>query len=170
MKLGDIKIGTHYGAHDTPGSRSTYGQAPRQVEALEIVTAETEVWVAGGFTSRHETRNVRKVKVKVLDKRTRVGGYDSIEKAEEGAIIVIEARKLVGEWKDIKPGLLAKIAEEQAIADKQAEIEARLKAVGFKKFGWGEVHVTVRNGGKRVEIEFNDTYAEKLLKMLEGQS
>lgn len=174
MKIGEVTIGTDYGAVDEPTGRGRYsGTTPRQVRAEKIVTVEEQYWRSGGrYSSSRSTRNVRRIKVTLLDEPQQGSTYyrDTIKKAAKGTTLAIEARQLVAKWSDVHPGILARAKEEQARAAKQTDIENRLKSLGFKKLGYGDVYVyvSVKNGGTHVEIDFNDDHAEKLLKKLEA--
>lgn len=168
MKISEVVVGEQYGALDSPSGRRSYGsQDPRQVEVLEIVTVEEEYWRDGGFTASLAKRNVRRVKVKVLDATTKDGWrYDKIATAKKDAVLTVEARQLVGKWADLHPHILERIEREQARQAKQAELEARIKKAGFK-VDWDNVKVDTRNfGGRGPSIEFNGKTVEKLLTKL----
>lgn len=167
MKIGEVIVGEEYGAVDEPSRR--YSQTtPRQVKVLEIVVVEEKVWARWG--GKQQTRNVRRVKIKVLDDKPKGGRmWDTIQVATKGTVLTVEARKLVAPWSDLEPVLRARVEAEQKRAAKEAEIITRLKKVGFKKIGYGDVRVHVR-AENRVEIGFIDDHAEKLLKRLEAIS
>jgi hypothetical protein len=167
MKIGDVKIGEEYGALDSPRGGRYRGQGdPRQVRVLEVVTEEEKVY--SGYSTSSTTRNVRRLRVEVLN-----GGpagdswrYDKITKAGKGDTIVIEARNLVGLWKDIHPAITQRVADEQARLEVEQALTARIKAVLGIKPSWGVWHVKVRSGS--MEAEFNDRALDKLLTLAEA--
>jgi hypothetical protein len=166
VKISEVVVGEQYGAHDNPG-RGLRGGDPRQVEVLEIVTIEEEYWLGGGFTGERAKRNVRRVKVKVLDSTDKQGWrYVKIATAAKDAVLTIEARQLVGKWADLRPAILARIQKEQERQALQAELEARVKKAGFK-VEWGAVEVNAQYiGGRGPVIAFRGKAVEKLLTKL----
>lgn len=162
MKIGDIEVGAEYGAMDEP-SRHHSGAMPRRVEVVEIVTVQEDYWQGGGFSSRRATRNVRRVKVRTLDEALQTKAYyrDKILTAKRGTTITVEARQLVAPWPELAPAVAARIEAEQKRAARKSEIEAALKAAGFKKLmETYDVRVSV---GNLPSVEFRDDKAVDLL-------
>jgi hypothetical protein len=167
MKFADIVIGQEYGAHDNPTQRRGYSDTPRKVEVLEQTVIDKERW-GNGFTSRRTIIKKKAFKVKMLDaaQLTSRYSYDKIRGAAEGAIITIEPRLLVAPWEELSPGILAKVAKDEA--DKKAKEAgiARVTAlVGKRESFW----VRVRDG-KVYEIEFQGNALEHILSLAEKGS
>lgn len=164
MKLAEIIVGQHYGAVDKP--KSAYRVTPRQVEVLEIVTEEKRTY--SGYTGAAGKRNVKRIKVRVLDgSNERSFGYE-IRGAKKDAVIVIDAVKLVAKWEDLSDNIREAAEKEQREADAVTALVARVTAILGKRHAneWGYWHVAMHSG--RLELEVDDakmldrllTYAE----------
>lgn len=145
MKIGEVEIGKEYGASDEPSRR--YGADPRQVRVLEVVVEEERVY--SGFTSGIHTKNVRRLKVEVLDagptsKRSHVFAREKIKSADKGSTLIIEARHLVGLWKDINPGIVKRRNEEQARLEAEHALIERIISIVGGKSEYDRFHTDVR--------------------------
>lgn len=132
MKLADVKVGSMVGVIQNPNSSSNRNN-PRKVEVLSIVSVPKDRW--NGWTHIKTTVNERLVQVQTL---TGPGGgfMYGIDRVEKDQVINIPARKIVGLWSDLEPGIIAKAEAETARQERVATLEARLKAVlGVKELG-----------------------------------
>lgn len=165
MKLSDIVIGQEYGATDHP--RSNYRRTPRQVRVMEIVT-ETERVQGGTWTATPRMRNVRRVKVKVLDASIEKSWGYKIASAKKNTTVIVDAKQLVALWSDLAPAIREKAEEEQRKADAENAMVARITAILGKRHAneWGFWHV--RTTGRGIELEVDDPKVlDKLLTLAE---
>lgn len=165
MKIGDVIVGKNYGAVDEPAKRHYSGNSnPRKVRVLEIVTVEEEYW-SGSYSVSRQKRNVRRVKIQLLDEAQPSRSYyrNKIASAEKDTTLVVEARQIVGAWTDLSPAIHARIREEQAKLDLTNSLRYRLETAGFAKLIEDyDVRVHVRSS-ERPEVEFNGVKAVEAL-------
>jgi hypothetical protein len=168
MKLGDLQVDKNYGAVDEP-TNGRFGILPRQVRLVKIVTVPEERW-GPSYTGERKMVNVRKCEVEFLDEQQeQPGSYDfrnPIRKAKKGATLIVEARQLVGAWKDLAPDVHQRVRAEQKKRDTQADLERRFKAVGFDE-NKHEFYVMVDNPDYP-QVYFRNKALYKLLAKLEA--
>lgn len=139
MKIGEVEVGKVYGILDSPQSARRFSSArmprarmPRKFEVMEIVTVE-ERRRSGGYYGSDKKVNVKRVKGKVLDgggRQSRWRGWEPIGNAAKGAVLVIEARQVVGPWEGrIADEVEAEIQYEEARNALTSSLEKRLTAL-----------------------------------------
>ncbi len=170
MKIGDVKVGERYAAHDekNPGYISAdRGNFPREVEVLEIVGVEERTYAGRWTDARETTRTVRKVKVKVIggtESKASTWSRRPIVDAKPGAVIVIEARNIIGPWSALR-GDVKKAIEAREERDRQsAALAARLKALGLKD---SSSSVSFVGGKLKPSLSIYHGDVEKLLSLAE---
>jgi hypothetical protein len=181
MKIGDVKVGVEYGVLDSPKTeRHNAHKNMRQVEVLEVVVEEERVFGSGYLSSAdgHRMRKVKRLKVKVLDKSS-FGSSDGwgysrskLKYADQGAVLVIEARQVVGAWSELRSGIVKQREAEQKRIDAQEALEARIVALIGKgetarEYRW-RANVTEYDGKLRAEGSFHDKSLDKLLTLAEA--
>jgi len=168
MKVGEVEIGTEYGALASPRVKGYYASRtrPRQVKAVEIVKQE-KVRYTGAWTPQKKVQ-IRRVKVELLDTPLDNGSsWEPIESRAQGSVVVIEARQLIAPWadlvKDVKKGIEVAAARDAL----EARLEARIKELGFKG---GDVWVQVRIQGEKLisDIEFSGKDLDRILELAEA--
>lgn len=166
MKIGDVKVGEEYAAHDSPGERHSR-TLPRQVKVLEIVVEEEKVY--GRYSSAVTTAKKRKVKVEVLDAPKHEGSTwhrEKLRHATKGSTLVVEARQLVALWKDVHKGITESINKEQKRIALRDALEARLDAL---KLGDGRASISVSESSHDAHLTVYGTAGvEKLLALAEA--
>ncbi len=171
MKIGDVKVGERYAAHDEPTKSPRYisaehGDLPREVEAIEIVTVEERVYGQAWVGSEaRQTRNVRRVKVRVIGGVPKDSYYSkTIARAKVDAVLVIEAKNLVGPWKDLSKGVADAVkAREEREAQSDA-LEARVEKLGLKH---SSSSVSIYGGKLRPSLSIYEADVDKLLTLAE---
>lgn len=171
MKIGDVKVGERYAAHDEPGKSPRYisaehGDLPREVEAIEIVKVEERVYGQAWVGSEaRQTRTVRRVKVRVIDGVPKDSYYaKQISKAKPGAVLVIEAKNLVGLWKDLSKPVADAVKGREDREAQAAALEARVKKLGLKH---SSSSVSMYGGKLRPSLSIYDDDVDKLLTLAE---
>lgn len=155
MKIGDVKVGDILGLDCS----ERYSRAlPRRVEVVEITKVEESYWGRGGYMAAKQTRNVRRVKVKFLDEpvvtrpKSRYARYDYVSEAKD-AIMVVEARFLIGPWVNLKKSVQEQLSQAQAEADAKRTAESRLEYLLGKKIDQLSAYITVHHTYVRVFID-----------------
>jgi hypothetical protein len=180
MKIGDVKVGVEYGALDSPRTeRYNTHKNIRQVEVLEVVVEEERHYGGGYLNSDGQrVKKVRRLKVKVLDKSSfgssEGWGYSrsKIKYADQGAVLVIEAKQIVGAWSELRTGIVKQREDEHKRIDAQEALEARIVALLGKgetarEYRW-RANVTEYDGKLRAEGSFHDKSLDKLLTLAEA--
>lgn len=165
MKLGEVKLGAHYGAVETGRGRGA--TIPRQVEAVKIEAVEERYW--SEYTGDHDVRNVRKVVVKVLDSPSlREEGYGGLRGAKKGETFTLDARQLVAPWTTLRGPIQAQHKREQEARETVESFEKRLRALGFRDDGTTHVYAS-GDDPKRAHLSFYNTRGvEKILALAEA--
>lgn len=172
MKISEIKVGEEYAVSDDP-KRSR--DLPRQVKVLEIITETEEYWGGGQWAAERKTRNVRRVKVEVLDdnhvpvNRWSYGGQ-KVKTAKQGDTIVLEARLFIASWASLRKDVLARIAARELKATTKMAYEERIAALlGVKSLEQAMSYVTVdvRRGILLVEARLSDEELNTILDLAE---
>lgn len=162
MKIGDVKVGEHYAALDSPGS--VRDALPREVEALEIVKVEEHYYPSGHgmFHAPRATRKVSRVKIKTLGPQQSDSswGRDHLAASEEGTVLTVPAKQLVGRWADLKQGIQDRVEREAAERKARDEIERRLNAL----LGEDAPYV---GGGRNPVVRFDGPELLRILELAE---
>jgi len=159
MKISEIVPGQEYAVDDS--GRYNYYSTPRQVKVVEIVTEAKQEY--SQWTANVKTKNVRRVKIKFLDspsiKHSR-WGYE-VRSAKKNTTMVVDARKIVAKWEDIRDDIMAKIEDERAETELQESLEKRLRKLGLRD---SRVYISDVD---RPEIDIMRKDVEKILKLAE---
>lgn len=161
MKIGEVKAGEEYAAHDNP--TRTYGGNPRQVKAISIdkVTNPKGRW--NGYTGTWSPLTKTKIKVSLLGPVTSTRSWgDPIGTGKAGTTILVDARNLVAKWSDIAPALAEKLEQERKEDEAREALKTRVRALLGKTEGW-----RVTNYRHTFEIELRDKSIDKLLTLAE---
>lgn len=161
MKIDEVEVGGRYAAHDEPTTsrygNPEYGVLPREVEVVEIVGVEERIRT-GGYYMRSgvsRTKTVRRVKVRVVGGQPSGSRYaNEIQTAEPGAVLTIEARKLLGPWADLSADVAKVLRLREEREARRTELEARLVTIlGKRALARGDSYVDVRVYGDKVRAE-----------------
>lgn len=160
MKISEVEVGVEYGVVEYSDVRYT-NSTPRHCKVVGIVTEEQKTF--GAWTDTAKTRKVRKVKVKVLD--SPLGAYSSwrtsIRSAKKNSTAIVDAKQLVGLWKDLRGDILARAKENQAKIELEKTVTKRVRALKLRN---ADVYC---RGSKRVELRVEDNELYKLLALAE---
>ena len=160
MKIDEVKVGDEYAALDNPTS-SYQAVPPRRVKVLEIIFVPERDW--SGVTGAVKWKNVRKVKVKVLDHDPSGRYNEPLRAAKLGSTLVVEARKLAAPWTDVSESVRQRVEQEQARVVKQAALDKRLNALlGRSRRSYGSVDVRLETS-----LHVDGREVEKLLALAE---
>ena len=161
MKINEVKVVDEYAALDNPTS-SYQAVPPRRVKVLEITVVPERDW--SGVTGAVKWKNVRKVKVKVLDRPTSPGRYyEPLRAAKLASTLVVEARKLAAPWEDVSEGVRQQAEQEQARVIASAALNKRLNALlGRSRRSYGSVDVRLETS-----LHVSGREVEKLLALAE---
>lgn len=178
MKIDEVEVGERYAAHDEPTTsrygNPEYGVLPREVEVLEIVGVEERVRT-GGYYMRSgvsRTKTVRRVKVRVVGGEPTGSRYsrNEIQNAKPGAVLTIEARKLLGPWANLSDEVTKVIRLREEREARRAELDARLEAILGKKRaaqGYSYASVSVYGDAVRAELRIGDRDVDTFLALAE---